>query len=445
MQRTDAASPEREPGGDSPLFCPGCGKALEPPLAGSSIPAPPRQSPGGPDDRWSEGPPEVSANRWSAQPPLGDDSSSSESVSQTSILPRGELEQPVHVRRPVSPLVWALIVLVVFLAALIGVTVVARSMRPWLAARRAAAEQSTVEFWLPRLDKGGEARQKAAQAIVELGPAAVCRALDHIATDPGGGKQFQFDAGAIRALAEVGAEAVPGLREGLAAPEPKVRAAAVEVLLQMGAAGRGARDSLLATLDDSNPGTRYAAIDTLGYLGADGAPAVKRLAEFVASPLPHERDLAIKALGRIGPEARDAVPALERAAAEEPDLLIRASASRALKQIDVVRRARAARREANGEMRQWLKALGDDDVPAAIAAAEAVGGLGLKGEPAAPALALMLRHADRSRRLAAAAALGRLGLAAIDFKFTLEAAAHEEDAEVRAAAAKALELIGGKP
>jgi HEAT repeat protein len=57
----------------------------------------------------------------------------------------------------------------------------------------------------------------------------------------------------------------------------------------------------------------------------------------------------------------------------------------------------------------------------------------------------MLRHADRSRRLAAAVALGRLGLAAADFQLALQVAAKEEDAEVRAAAVKALELVGGKP
>ena len=203
--------------------------------------------------------------------------------------------------------------------------------------------------------------------------------------------------------------------------------------------------ALLAALDDPNRWVRYYTIDTLGYFGADGAPAAKRLAEFVAAPDPFARRHAIEALGRIGPEARDAVEALEKAAAEDPDLEIRSSASKALKQIEVERLAHEARREASGEMKQWLKALEGDDTPAAIAAAEALGDMGFKGGPAAPGLALMLRHADRQRRLAAATALGRLGLAAADFTFTLEAATRDEDAEVRAAAAKALELPGRKP
>ena len=105
-----------------------------------------------------------------------------------------------------------------------------------------------------------------------------------------------------------------------ARPEPKVRAVAAEVLQQMGAAGRGARDALLAALDDPNRWVRYYAIDALGYLGAERAPAAERLAEFVAAPDAFARRHAIEALGRIGPEARDAVEALEKAAAEDPDL-----------------------------------------------------------------------------------------------------------------------------
>ena len=198
-----------------------------------------------------------------------------------------------------------------------------------------------------------------------------------ISADPGDGRQFRFVPAAIRALADVGAEAVPGLCEGLGSPEPKSCAAAVDVLQEMGAAGRGARDSLLTALDDPNEWVRYFAIDARGYLGANGGPAAKRLAEFVAGrpQTPIEafaRRHAIEALGRIGPEARDAAGVLEKAAAEDPDPEIRSSASLALKQIEVERLARAARREASGEMRQWIKALQEDDVPAAIAAAEAV-------------------------------------------------------------------------
>ncbi len=269
--------------------------------------------------------------------------------------------------------------------------------------------------------------------------------MDHVSKDAGEGQAFPRDPAAVRALAGVGAEALPGLCEGLRSPQAKVRAVAVEVLQQMGAAGRGARDSLLATLDDSNRWVRYATIDTLGYLGGDGVPAAKRLAEFVASPDPFARRHAIDALGRIGPDALNSMTVLEKAAMDDSDLTIRSSASLALKQIDVARLARKARREATGEMKQRLKALDGDDTPAAVAAARALAELPFDGQlAAAPGLALMLRHADPQRRLAAAITLGRMGLAAADFIPTLEAAAKDEDAEVRAAAAKALEPVGGK-
>ncbi len=123
----DAAAREQVPGGDSSFICRNCGKAVEPPVAGKAAPAPPQNA--GSSDRWSAGPPEESANRWSTQAPLGDESSSSESVSQSSILPDGDLEPPLLVRPPAAPLTWALIVLAIFLAALIGVIVLARSIR----------------------------------------------------------------------------------------------------------------------------------------------------------------------------------------------------------------------------------------------------------------------------------------------------------------------------
>jgi len=176
-----------ETGGGS-WVCGNCGKAIELPPAAAGIPAPPLPAEGG-DDRWSEGPPEDSANRWSAQAPLGDESSSNESVSQTSILPRGA-EEAVLVRRPRSPLAWTLVLLAVFLAALCGVVVLARSIRPWLEARKTAAQQATVEFWWPQLDSGSddEFRAEAAAAIVALGPKAVCRTLEHISKESSDGQ-----------------------------------------------------------------------------------------------------------------------------------------------------------------------------------------------------------------------------------------------------------------
>lgn len=436
------------------FVCMSCGKAVEPPLRGQSVvPPPPLPSEGRDDRRWSDGPPAESADRWSTVAPLGggDDSSSSVSLSQSSILPPDGAEEPPLVRPPRSPLLWLLLVLVLFTAALIGVIMLARNVRPWLDARRAAAQRAKVEYWFPQLDDGGDdARKEAAQAIVALGPRAVVVTLEHISKDPGEGQPFMFVTGAIDALAAVGPDAVAGLCEGLRSPEARVRAAAASILQEMGPAAKAARDGLVAALDDDNRWVREYAIDALGNLGGEAAPAAKRLAELAApsdsaTSARGTRRHALDALGHIGPEAREVLPALVTIAAGDLDVMVRDRASMAVKQIDVERLAREARGEADGPLKKLLKALHGEDSPAAIEAAEKLGDMGFAAEPAAAGLAEMLHHADAARRAAAATALGRLGLGAADFIPTLESAAADDDPDVRVAVAKALKLINDKP
>ncbi len=396
-----------ETGGGS-WVCGNCGKAIELPPAAAGIPAPPLPAEGG-DDRWSEGPPEDSANRWSAQAPLGDESSSSESVSQTSILPRGA-EEAVLVRRPARRWPGRWCCWRFSWRRVRGGSVGA--LDPALAGgAKAAAQQATVEFWWPQLDSGSddEFRAEAAAAIVALGPKAVCRTLEHISKESSDGQHFRFVPGAVRALAETGVDAVPALCEGLRRPEAKVRAVSATILERMGATGRGARDCLLTALDDPNRLVRDAAVDALGYLGDDAGPAAPRLAEFVAAGDVAQRKRAIQALGRIGPEARAATGALRKAKAEDPNGLVGAAAAQALKQIEVERLAREARREASGKLQARLQALAGDDAPAAIAAAQALGELDFKDGQRRAGLALMLHHSDPKRRLAAAPRAGATG------------------------------------
>ena len=167
---------------------------------------------------------------------------------------------------------------------MIGVVVLARRVKPWWDAYREAARRATVEYWWPPLENGPDhARQEAARTIVDLGPAAVVKTLEHVSDDPGKGEQFLFVAAAVQALAAVGPDAAAGLSEGLGSPEAKVRAAAADVLRQMGRAGRAARDGLVRALDDDNLWVRCAAIDALGSLGPEGAAGAKRLAGLAES------------------------------------------------------------------------------------------------------------------------------------------------------------------
>lgn len=443
-----AASMEAAARDDGSFLCTGCGRAVEPP---------PRRTDLRDDRRWASGPTEESASRWSSVPPLGDEeSSSSFSASQSSILPRTELEERdeagpaggsrADARQAASsrsPLVWLLLTAVLFLAAMIGAVIVARRVKPWWDARREKAQRATVEYWWPPLENGPEhARQEAARAIVDLGSAAVVKTLDHFSSV---GDQLFLNRGAIVALAAVGPDAVAGLSEGLVSPKTNVRAAAAEVLRQMGRAGRSARDALVRALDDDNVWVRGSAIDALGSLGPDGAPAANRLAELAESRSSGKQLDAIDALAHIGPAARDALPALEAIAVAGADPIMRARAARAMQQIDVERLAGKARREAARPLKELLQAVLGEDEPAALVAAKKLGDMGLAAAPAAAGLAVMLHRDEPARRAAAATALGKIGMGASDFVPTLETAAGDDDPAVRAAAAKALEGINGKP
>ncbi len=309
------------------FVCQSCGRAVEGPTTGQRVIPPPAAGEIHDNRRWSDGPPAESADRWSSVPPLGDDDSSSNvSVSQSSILPREDAVEAPLVRPARSPLIWPLLVLALFLAALIGVVMLARSIKPWLDARRAAAEQRSVEHWLRRLDKGpDDARREAALAIVGLGPSAVVQTLDHISQDPGNGDRFLFLTAAVHALAAVGPDVAPGLYEGLQSSEPKIRAVSAVVVQEMGRPGRATRDALIAALDDENRWVRYEAIDALGSLGSDASPAAKRLVALAVLPDAFAARHAIDALGHIGPAAADVLPALETIAADNPDGVLRAA------------------------------------------------------------------------------------------------------------------------
>jgi HEAT repeat protein len=445
-----AANTEVAARDDCSFVCQSCGQAVEPPPAGLPVvpPPPPSNRPDNPC--WSDGPPAESADRWSTVAPLGgDDSSSSVSISQNSILPPDPevaKPEPPLVRPARSPLVWPLVILVVFLATLIGVIFVAQKIRPWIDARRTAAQRATVEYWLPRLEHGSEeARLEAAGAIVALGPPAVVKTLEQISRDAGLGERYLFVPAAANALAAVGPDAAAGLREGLKSPEPRVRAVAAEIALEMGRASHVLRDELIAALDDEDRWVRYNAIDALGSQGGDASPAAKRLIDLAKSLDSSAQRHAIDALAHIGPAARDVLPALETIETDDRDPLIRTRAALAAKQIDVQRLAAKARRKAGQPLKELLQAVLGEDPREAIAAAVKLGAMGIKAEPAAAGLATMLHRVDPARRAAAATALGKIGLGAIDFVPTLETAAGDDDPNVRAAAANALESINGKP
>jgi HEAT repeat protein len=336
-----------------------------------------------------------------------------------------------------------------FLIAAIGTVLLARSLRP-LVGRYAAIEPAVLVAWTRALQSGAEARrQEAAEAVVTAGPYAVAAVLDQItAEDPNEESAPRMSLRGIRALAAAEGSRVADLGLALHSPKANVRIGAVSVLREMGANGCQALADLVAALRDENPWVRCYALEAVGNLGADAATAVPA----VVGVLNHSRSdftrrRAAEALARIGPAAEQAAADLETASSQDPVVSVQHAAFIALEQVRLPKIAVERLRQADPEVRQLCRTLWDgNDELAAAAAAKTLAGMGLRAKDGVAALALTLRHPDKSRREAAATALGKLGLAAAEFLPMLQAAAKEAEPEVRVAAEKALaEIDGGRP
>jgi HEAT repeat protein len=337
--------------------------------------------------------------------------------------------------------IYGLFALVAFLIALVGAVLVARQLRPLVSRGRpvpTAQEQS-----LEQLEAAGdqEARLEAARKVVALGPAAVAAALDRFTAAGSSGDLPSIPQPIVHALAEVGPDAADALRQALGAPTARVRAAAAEVLAELGAQGAVARPALVAALADKNDWVRWYAVEALGNMGAEASSAVDALAALLKHSDALTRRRAIEALGRIGPPASSAAAALEKARQHDPDEAVRKAAAVALYQVHLVEQAEKAKLRAVTQVRELVRNLASGDQFTAVAAAKKLGEWGVTADSAVPALALALRYKRAVVREAAAQALGSMGDSARDVRPALQAAAHEADPAVRAAARKALEQI----
>ena len=113
-------------------------------------------------------------------------------------------------------------------------------------------------------------------------------------------------------LTAQGAAAVPALAEALDAQEWPLRAAAVDILGDIGLAAAPAVPRLLACLDDASVWVRRNAVEALGVIAA--AEAVPRLARLLTNDeCDNVRHNAALSLAKIGRKANSALPALEMA------------------------------------------------------------------------------------------------------------------------------------
>ncbi len=211
----------------------------------------------------------------------------------------------------------------------------------------------------------------------------------------------------------------------IARGSPTRRAAAVEVLGGMGAAGVEAAGALLG---DPSAAVRCIGAEVAGGLGPAAAPLVASLA---AAAKGRDADLAhaaLLALARVGPAAAPAVPVLKGLLTAR-DLRVRMLATTAL----------AAVGRAAGEAAPPLTVLLRDRDPALrVAAAEALGRVGPGPGSTVAALTRALRDDEALVRVAVAESLGALGPVAGEASTALRLASEKDvDPAVRQAAGQA--------
>ncbi len=342
--------------------------------------------------------------------------------------------------------IYLLLGLAGFLALSTLVVVVAPYVRSAGGDSRSDSSGKGVPEWIEQLERGktAELRREAAAALVAAGPAAVANSLDavlKIGDDQGG---LSINSPAMRALVEVGPDAVAPLREALTSNKANVRVAAAMALRDIGPPAKGAVTALGAALADENRWVRWYAADALGNMGPEAAPAIELLRQAAGHTDRYTRRRALAALGQIGPAAAVAAPLLGKIQQDDDDAAVRDAALAALFQIDLPRLASNWEAKATDDVRELIVKLRKGDESDSVSAANTLGKMGLRAGDAVPSLALALQDHRKWVRVAAAESLGKLGQQARPAAFALQKAAAEEDPDLRAAAETALQKIQAK-
>jgi HEAT repeat protein len=124
---------------------------------------------------------------------------------------------------------------------------------------------------------------------------------------------------AIRALGQIGPDAVLPLCKALEDPNSNVRMSAADALGRIGEDAKGAVAALNEALKDPDRNVRRHAAFALGIIDPADKSVVPALIESLKDRDLEVRRLAAVALGRFGREAMSAVPALNEAIKFETD------------------------------------------------------------------------------------------------------------------------------
>jgi HEAT repeat protein len=202
-------------------------------------------------------------------------------------------------------------------------------------------------------DASEDTHEKAAELLIDIGPASVGPLVEFIKEDP---KRGRTEAASI--LCEIGEAAVDALMGCFSHPDRDVRATAVFLFTVLHDVDGSAEDAIIALLDDPDELVRQSAAYALGAL--DCHRAVPRLIALATRPLelpdrdtdpdgwaeayPYDACAAVDALGQLG-DARAVAPLLfvvDNGGAEGPlyDEAVRAlGLLRDARAANVVRRA----------------------------------------------------------------------------------------------------------
>ena len=137
---------------------------------------------------------------------------------------------------------------------------------------------------------------------------------------------------AVFALSAVGRPAVPHMVELLGENDWWLRAAAADVLGDLGTTASGAVPHLTRVLDDEAEWVRRNAVEALGNIGPAAVEAVPALTRRLRDSESWIRHNAALSLAKIGPAATEAVPDLRKNIDDE-DRYARANAAVALERI----------------------------------------------------------------------------------------------------------------
>lgn len=272
------------------------------------------------------------------------------------------------------------------------------------------------------LDRDADAQQFVGSALAGIGPAVVPTAVAELASKSGAHRWAAIEAlrqlgpGAApavpallgivkdghtracvkRALAAVGAEAVPGLLEALPGAEPDVREDLFETLGAMGDAAAGALPQLAELARQGSERDRKAALATLCKVGGDAPVVFEALAAALKDKHFVVQCAAIEAFGALGTKGGRAVPDLVAVLADR-DRRLRTAAARSLGKIGAA------------AVPGLVTALGDRRAAVREAAADALGEMGAAASGAVADVARATRDAEESVRYEAVQALGQIG------------------------------------